>query len=419
MLNLLMAKGRTHILSIALLLSVIALLGYWRSVHESAFGVFQPSIGRPGSLKTFNGKWSYKRDADNLMLNSQQCEKAFPGLFEEVDRPVRDRSSSRITLDELDSLPRQNGYVRAMIYNQQLYVIDTTGRIYSRGLATLHALHRAILSSPEILPNIEFAFNVDDRIPADAIWGYARQKEDTKVWLMPDFGFWSWPETKAGSMREVQMKATMAEEVDGWSWSTKIPKLLWRGATMGLELRENFVAATASQPWADVKALTWRDNDSMVNDLKSMPEHCQYKYLAHTEGNSYSGRLKYLQNCKSVVVAHKMDWIQHHHHLMRSSGPEQNYVEVKRSYEDLADKISWLQNHNKDAEKIASRSVKVFRERYLTPAAEVCYWRKLIHGWSRVSFEPEFFTVVDGKRIWRGLPIESFLLEQRLEWDPY
>ncbi|KAI1609289.1 glycosyl transferase family 90-domain-containing protein [Exophiala viscosa] len=414
-----MAKGRTHILPIALVLSVILLLGYWKSVHESAFGVFQPDLGRPGSPRKFNGKWNYKRDADNLMLNSQQCEQAFPGLFEEVERPVRDRLSSPITLDELDSLPRQNGYVRAMIYNQQLYVIDTTGRIYSRGLATLHALHRAILSSPEILPNIEFAFNVDDRIPPDAIWGYARQKEDTKVWLIPDFGFWSWPETKVGSMREVQMKATMAEQVDGWSWSTKIPKLLWRGATMGLELRENFVAATADQPWADVKALTWRDNDSMVNDLKSMPEHCQYKFLAHTEGNSYSGRLKYLQNCKSVIVAHKMDWIQHHHHLMRSSGPEQNYVEVKRSFEDLAEKISWLQDHNKNAEKIASRNVKVFRERYLTPAAEVCYWRKLIHGWSRVSFEPEFFTVVDGKRVWRGLPIESFLLEKRLEWDPY
>lgn len=220
-------------------------------------------------------------------------------------------------------------------------------------------------------------------------------------------------------MREVQMKAKAAEQVDGWSWSAKIPKILWRGATMGLELRESFLAVTADQPWADVKALTWRDNDSMVNDLKSMPEHCQYKYLAHTEGNSYSGRLKYLQSCKSVVIAHKMDWIQHHHHLMLSSGREQNFVEVERSYDDLADKIAWLQKNDKRAEKIAANSIKRFRERYLTPAAEVCYWRKLFHGWAQVSFEPEFFEVVDGKTVWRGLPVESFMLEQRLEWDPY
>lgn len=215
------------------------------------------------------------------------------------------------------------------------------------------------------------------------------------------------------------MKASLTEQADGWSWSRKIPKILWRGATMGLELRERFLNVTADQPWADVKALKWRDKDSMANDLKSMPEHCQYKYLAHTEGNSYSGRLKYLQSCRSVVVAHKMDWIQHYHPLMRSSGPRQNFVEVERNYENLAEKITWLQKHGSDAERIASNNVKVFRERYLTSAAEVCYWRKLIHGWSKVSFQPEFFELVNGTKNWRGVPVESFMLERRLRWDPY
>jgi hypothetical protein len=92
---------------------------------------------------------------------------------------------------------------------------------------------------------------------------------------------------------------------------------------------------------------------------------------------------------------------------------------VERNFDDLAGKIAWLQTHDKAARRIASNSVKVFRERYLTPAAEVCYWRKLIHGWAKVSFEPEFFELVDGKKVWRGLPVESFFLERRLEWDPY
>lgn len=298
-------------------------------------------------------------------------------------------------------------------------MIAVSGGIYSRELATLHALYRAIISSPEPLPNIEFAFNTDDRIPSVPLWGYARRAEDTNIWLIPDFGYWSWPETKVGSMREVQVKATLTEQSDGWMWREKVPKLLWRGASMGLELREKFLQVTTDVPWADVRALAWRNNESMTNDLKSMPEHCQYKYLAHTEGNSYSGRLKYLQNCKSVVVAHKMEWIQHHHPLMQSSGPRQNFVEVERSYDDLEEKISWLQNHDKDAQRIASESVKLFRERYLTPAAEVCYWRKLISAWATVSFEPEFFKFVNGERVWRGLPVESFFLERRLDWKPY
>lgn len=298
-------------------------------------------------------------------------------------------------------------------------MIATTGDIYSRGLATLHALHRAIISSPEPLPNIEFAFNTDDRIPSVPLWGYARRAEDTHIWLMPDFGYWSWPETKVGSMREVQLKAALTEQADGWTWRRKTPKLLWRGATMGLKLREDFLHATADRLWADVKVVEWRNKESMAHDLMSMPEHCQYKYLAHTEGNSYSGRLKYLQSCESVVVAHKMDWIQHHHPLLQSSGRLQNFVQVDRDYHDLESAMSWLQSHDKTARKIAANSVRTFRQRYLTPAAEVCYWRKLIHGWSRVSFEPELFEMVNGTRTLRGLPVESYMLERRLEWDPY
>ncbi|KEF50895.1 uncharacterized protein A1O9_13055, partial [Exophiala aquamarina CBS 119918] len=176
--------------------------------------------------------------------------------------------------------------------------------------------------------------------------GYAGRAEDKDIWLIPDFGYWSSPETKVGSMCAVQMKAALAEQVDGWPWQGKVKKILRRGATMGLELREKFLEVTRDEPWADVKALNWKDKDSMATDLKSMPEHCQYKYLAPTEGNSYSGRLKYLQSCKSVVVAHKMSWIQHHHPLMQTSGAQQDFVEVERNYEDLEQKILWLRNHD-------------------------------------------------------------------------
>lgn len=214
------------------------------------------------------------------------------------------------------------------------------------------------------------------------------------------------------------MKAEQTEK-DDWIWDKKVPKLLWRGAVMRLELREKLLDVTSDQPWADVKPINWHDHYSVENSVKSMPQHCEYKYLAHTEGNSYSGRLKYLQNCKSVVIAHKMDWIQHHHPLMRSSGPDQNYVQVRRDFKDLQQKIQWLVNHDEDAERIATNNVRTFRQRYLTPAAEVCYWRRLIRSWAAVSFPPDFFKEVNGTKVWRGLPVESFLLEGRMEWDPY
>lgn len=238
---------------------------------------------------------------------------------------------------------------------------------------------------------------------------------------MPDFGFWSWPETKVGSYGEVQRKAKAMEDTPdnptgrAWPWDTKKETLFWRGPTMNLPLREEFLKLTADKPWADVAAITWKDKTA----VKSMDEHCQYRYVAHIEGNSYSGRLKYLQNCRSVIVIHKMDWMQHYTHLMVASGSKQNYVEVKRDFSDLESTILSLRANDEKAARIADNSVKMFREHYLTPAANLCYWRRLIRGWAEASFEPSPWEVKDGVKKWRGLDVESWLLERRLDWDPY
>lgn len=255
-------------------------------------------------------------------------------------------------------------------------MIDKEGSIWSREKATLSAINRAIISSPEPLPNIEFAFNTDDSVDELPLWGYARRAKDKSIWLIPDFGYWSWPETKAGSTREVQAKAEWAEE-EGLTWSNKTAKLLWRGVPiMGPTIRDKLLQVTKDKSWADVKPLVWNDKDSLKNDYKTMPEHCEYQYVAQTEGNTYSGRLKYLQSCRSVVVSHELEWIQHYYHLMKSSGPEQNFVQVRRDWSDLERQMQYLLSHDDEARRIADNSVQIFRERYLSPAAEVCYWRR-------------------------------------------
>lgn len=63
-----------------------------------------------------------------------------------------------------------------------------------------------------------------------------------------------------------------------------------------------------------------------------------------------------------------------------------------------------------EAQKIADNSVKTFRERYLTPAAEACYWRKLWDAYATVSETPSLWTH-DGKaKKKRGLRFETFVL---------
>ena len=126
--------------------------------------------------------------------------------------------------------------------------------------------------------------------------------------------------------------------------------------------------------------------------------------------SSYSASLKYRQACHSVVISHKLQYIQHHHYLLSSHGPTQNYVEVERDFSDLPAKMERLLAHPEEAQRIANNSVKTFRERYLTPAAETCYWRTLWRGYAEVAEKPKLWVEDGGKRKKRGLRYETFLL---------
>lgn len=123
-------------------------------------------------------------------------------------------------------------------------------------------------------------------------------------------------------------------------------------------------------------------------------------------GRSYSGRGKYLQNCNSVVIMHRRTWIEPHHPLLVSSGPLQNFVEVETDFSDLEQKVMALLQDPDQAQQIAERGIETFRDRYLTPAAQACYWRQMFSGWAKVSLTPEKWEIeeMSGRKKTRGVP---------------
>ena len=129
-----------------------------------------------------------------------------------------------------------------------------------------------------------------------------------------------------------------------------------------------------------------------------------------TVGHSYSGRGKYLQNCNSVVIMHKRSWIEPHHSLLVASGPKQNFIEVEDDFSDLEEKVLEMIAEPGRARSIAMNGVETFRDRYLTPAAQACYWRKMMRGWAQVSFVPAAWEIEpeSGTRRTRGVPFETF-----------
>ena len=368
-------------------------------------------------------EFQYGRDDRNEGLEEDQCDLAFSGLFEDVDRGMKYWSqSNKITSHTLDQINVVNGLTRAMIYEGHLYILVTKskGEDHRRKiLATLSSIHRALVAYPkhQQLPNIEFVFSIEDKTediagPDQPIWVLARKANEESLWLMPDFGFWAWDNiisdknNEIGPYDEVVDKALQVEEV--LPFDEKEPKLVWRGKlSFAPKLRRTLLDQSRGHEWSDVKELNW----NVAQNYLALEDHCKYQFIAHAEGRSYSASLKYRQACHSVLVIHKLQYIQHHHYLLVSSGPQQNYVEVERDFSDLASTMSSLLANPAEVRRIADHSVKTFRERYLTPAAEACYWRALWRAYARVSERADLWRLeTDGGKVKRGLRYETFVL---------
>jgi len=445
---------RLYAISILLTIAVIVVLFTTRGPPSLEF-IAGRRLWKPVTKHVDNGPplstqsgWTfdYKRDARNFGLDEEQCQIAFPDLYKEIDRAVAHRKEigKKITLGDMDVEWRSDGMVRAMIHDNQLYIIDAHGvqtpNHRPRTIATLNAIQRALTAYQGTLPNIEFTFSVHDWALVDdaenrTLWAYTRKAHHTSLWLMPDFGFWGWPDVNIRSFSEVHNILANSES----PFSQKIPKIVWRGslAVGSHDVRAGLVEHAAGQPWSDVLEIDWSNATNIHQRLLSMSDHCKYMFVAQTEGNTYSGRLKFLLSCHSILFSHQLDWIENYHHLLQAAGDDQNYVQVQRDYSDLQEKITpLLDRHNlRRTQLIADNARRIFRERYLTPAAEACYWRALIRGWAEVQgFEPQFWeeeingddvsrgsespTREDGKKKKRprGAPFEAYAIMEEVEW---
>ncbi|KAF7521299.1 hypothetical protein PCG10_008400 [Penicillium crustosum] len=338
----------------------------------------------PGLQADTTRAWSfeYTRDGRNEALSNSQCKSAFPGLFEDIARGVKFWSShDRLSAVELDAIPIQHGMARAFISNGQLYVVTarSKGEDHRRKiLGTLSSIHRALAADPERLSrrDLEFVFSVEDKVEDVTnsewpVWVFSRTSTEEGVWLMPDFSFWAW-DNRDNYMGPYDQVVERIERMD-IPWSEKTPQLVWRGKpSFAPKLRRALMEAARDKSWGDVKQVDWNTGSNVLR----MEDHCHYMFIAHVE------------------VA---------------DGPNQNYVEVERDFSDLPDKMEPLVTNTEVAQRIANNSVKTFRERYLTPAAEACYWRSLFDGYANVwNGTVEQWSQTKDRE--RGLRYESFVL---------
>nr|POE47476.1 kdel motif-containing protein 1 [Quercus suber] len=376
--------------------------------------------------------WNATLDRNNHALTLDQCSAAFPKLYHEIDRSAaywnKKLDGRKMGEDQISLKWSTDGGLRAMIWEQQLYVISSHGLNHfghwkERSMGTLHQIHRAIIASKEPVPNLEFSLKINDRIgltdasPHTAIWAFSRDINDKpmdQVWLIPDFNFWNYPRV-AGAFGDFQREAI---EV-GSGWLDKVNKLVWRGTiAFNPGIRDALLQAAQDKPWSDVHKVNEDTTDAEQAKFRiTLPDHCKYRFAVHTEGTTWSGRLKYLLSCHSAIIIHPLTYYTHLYHLLNPSGDEQNYVPVKKDWSDLSETMDDLTANSDKAEKIANNAAAQLRDQYFTPAAQTCYWRQLFHTWASMSLDPDPYTydaAADGKitKTWRGMTYEEYIT-----WD--
>lgn len=192
----------------------------------------------------------------------------------------------------------------------------------------------------------------------------------------------------------------------------QIPKIVWRGNPDFNHIRESLIDVTRGKDWADVMS---------IHELKDgiwmrIDEFCKYAITVYTEGFTYSGRLKFLMNCHSLLFVHEeVEYRTHYSHLLVTDGPQQNCVTIKKDWSDLEEKVKWYLDHPEESERIITNSLMTFRSRYTTRAATSCYIRRLIRGFSEVAWTPETHVPMndwdeEGMRL-RGRSYEKFFHE--------
>jgi hypothetical protein len=157
-----------------------------------------------------------------------------------------------------------------------------------RALAALNSIQRSIIAYQGSIPNVEFSFCLGDW-PGDAenrhpLWVLTRHVDEEDKWVMPDFGYWSWPIDVIGEYSQVRRDIVENEP----KWAQKVPKAVWRGSTKTNALREVLVKVAGGKSWSDIHAISWENQTHMALGMDqlslSMPEHCNYQYVVHTEG---------------------------------------------------------------------------------------------------------------------------------------
>lgn len=345
---------------------------------------------------TFNS--SDKHICDQLYSTNE-----VPNLFSRLDdefRPFQNSNISSIDMEYLSVTCPSCHHVQ--IIDNELYIVPRPKAMnYETRSRSIKMLINRVVDAFDDIPNVELFFNNDDivhlphqyhnfpfKVPVFAITQSRKINHGLSarnIILMPCFTFWSWPQPRIGRWsKKYESLLRVAQEL---TFEKRIPKLFWRGIS---SWKRKWILDIANKypDKLDIDTIKWIGPKKFLtltasSTYKTLEQNCNYKYLLHQEGVSYSSRLKYLLLCGSTVIYRVLeDWEEYWYHLLEN-GTNIIFFKGQNNEEELLKTVDNLIHDEENAKKIGQRGQQLVKH-YLSEKGVLCYWWKLLQEYGKL-----------------------------------
>lgn len=364
----------------------------------------------PYETTTFSEKGDYELKSDieseieiEYFDYPRECERYLP-LLENIESDTRDFVGrwNLVNWDldyvEKSLLPGWEKMRLRVFKNSKVEVVRDYGGYQNRNPSTLELLrsslsrHQAFLSNnPSVPDEMDILIYTGDYLSSThqsqtfPIFMASKRVGDSKF-LIPDFTFHDWKEAFLedwGSMQKIMKNAR-----DDHPYNNRSDLAYWSGANISPN-RVNLIETSIRHPdMVDAEFVDWESvyksikANEPIKHFKLLPSHCEHKYLIHSEGISYSSRLKYLLSCGSVVFTPPLHHREFWYHLIHPD----HVITINEDYGNLVERLNEVKGWDLDKRENTRRSAYEALESQLTMEGVHCYWTALIVRYAKLKF---------------------------------
>jgi len=234
------------------------------------------------------------------------------------------------------------------------------------------------------IPDIDLMIIHTGDIPTNQTYPFfcINRAADPICILCPDFTFVNRKEAKLEDSWHETLEHLKNASIQ-YKFETRNDTAIWRGNNLRAEYegghRAILVELSEEHPnELDAKFVNFKGQGDGLKHYMPITNFCRYKYLIHTNGISYSSRLKYLMACKSLVFFPKSEYREYWYHLLEDG---HNIVSVTANFSDLIPKLQQAKRNDSHA---ANENAGKLVEQYLNMDAVLCYWAVILRRYANL-----------------------------------